>query len=80
MKRSRSGQCGCGRVELQELGEQDRGDVGHAHRHAGMAGVRLLHGIHGQGPDGVRHVARGSGLIGHLYALMPMGFWERRAP
>ena len=24
-------------VELHELGEQHRGDVGHAHRHAGMA-------------------------------------------
>ena len=28
------------RVELQELGEQDRRHVGHAHRHAGMAGGR----------------------------------------
>ena len=67
-----------GRIELQELGEQHRGDVGHAHRQAGMAGVGLFHGVHGQGPDGVRQVARGSGLFGHLSAYA-MGFWEWRA-
>ncbi len=54
------------RIELQELREQDRGDVGHAHRHAGMARVRLLHGVHGQSPDGVRQVAVGGGLLGHF--------------
>ena len=60
-------------IELQEFGEQDRGDVGHAHRHAGMTGVRLLHGVHGQGPDGVRHVAAGGGLFGH-FMQAPYGF------
>ena len=53
-------------IELQELGEQDSGDVGHAHRQAGMTGIRLLHGVHGQGPDGVRHVAAVGGLFVHL--------------
>ncbi len=51
-------------VELQEPGKQDGGHVGHAHRHAGMPRIRLLHGVHGQGPDGVRHIARGNGLFG----------------
>ena len=40
------------------------GDIGHAHGHAGMAALRLLHRIHGEHPDGVGHapqhrVARG---------------------
>jgi hypothetical protein len=30
-----------------------------------MPGFRLLHGIHGEGPDSVRHVAMCSGLCGH---------------
>ena len=65
-------------VELQELREQDGGDVGHAHGHAGMAGVRLLYGVHGEGPDGVCHVAVGGGLFGHNVCA-PYGFWGRRA-
>ena len=44
-----------GGIELQELGEQHGRDVGHAHRHAGMAGFRLLHRVHGERADGVRH-------------------------
>ena len=48
---------GMGRVELQEAREQHGGHVGHAHRHAGVAGIGLLHGVHGERPDGVGHVA-----------------------
>ena len=48
-------------VEFQEACEQHRGHVGHAHGHAGMAGIGLLHRIHGERPDGVRHV-----LVGRL--------------
>ena len=48
-------------IELQELGEQHRRNVGHAHRHAGMPGFGLLDGVHGQCPDGVGHV-----LVRHL--------------
>ena len=65
-------------VELHELGEQHRGDVGHAHRHAGMARVRLLHGVHGESPDGVRHVAAGGDLIGHFVGCR-YGFLKRGA-
>jgi hypothetical protein len=61
MKRSRSGQwprraSACRGIELHDLGEQHGGDVGAAHRQAGMAGIGLLDRVHGQGADGVRHV------------------------
>ena len=54
------------RIELDEAVEQHRRDVGHAHRHAGMARIRLLHGVHRQRADGVGHVAfrdGGSGAV-----------------
>ena len=44
-----------GGVEFQELREQHGGDVGRAHRQAGMAGIRLLDGIHRQRADRVGH-------------------------
>ena len=44
-----------GGVEFQELGEQDGGDVGGAHRQAGMAGLGLLDGVHGKATDRVGH-------------------------
>ena len=43
-------------VELQESREQHGGHVGHAHRHAGVAGIGFLYGVHGERPDGVGHV------------------------
>jgi len=39
-------------IKAQMLFEQDRGDIGHAHRHAGMAGIRRRDGIERQGADG----------------------------
>ena len=66
------------RIELQEFGEKDRGDVGHAHRQAGMAGVGLFDGIHGKGSDRVRHVAGSGGLFGH-FIHAPYGFFDWRA-
>ncbi len=51
-------------VELQEAGEEHCGDVGHAHRHAGMSGIGLLNGIGGQEADGIGHVAGGHGVQG----------------
>ena len=42
------------RIVAQEVVPQHLGDVGHAHRHAGVAGIGLLDGIHGQRTDGVR--------------------------
>ena len=38
-------------IEFQMLLEQDRGDIGHAHRHAGMAGIGGGDGIERQGAD-----------------------------
>ena len=38
-------------IEFQVLFEQHRGDIGHAHRHAGMAGIGRGHGIEGQRAD-----------------------------
>jgi hemerythrin-like domain-containing protein len=57
-KRSRSAQRGLRGVVLQVPAPQRDGDLGHAHRRAGVAGVGLLHGIHGQGADGVGHQLR----------------------
>ena len=44
-----------GRVVFQELREQDGCDIGCAHRQAGMAGLRLLHGVHGEATDRIGH-------------------------
>jgi hypothetical protein len=46
---------GIGGVEFQELGEQHGGDIGRAHRQAGMAGIGLLDGIHRQRADRIGH-------------------------
>ena len=69
-----------GGIVLEELGEQHGRDVGRAHRQAGMAGLRLLHRVHRERPDGVRHAvmlgaaersgfgfAHGGGRRGHRY-------------
>ena len=39
---------------------QHFGDLGHAHRHAGVAGVGLLHGVHRQRADRVGQIGGGS--------------------
>ena len=44
-----------GGIVLQELREQHRGDIGHAHRQAGVAGFGLLDGVHGEEANGVGH-------------------------
>jgi hypothetical protein len=41
------------RVVAQMFGPQGFGDFRHAHRGAGMAGIGLLHPIHGKRADGV---------------------------
>ena len=46
------------RIKPQELREQHRGDVGHAHRHAGMAGFRLLDRVHRERAQRVGHMAK----------------------
>ncbi len=47
-----------GGVEFQELREQHGGDVGRTHRQAGMAGFRLLDGIHRQPANRIGHTGR----------------------
>ncbi len=42
-----------GRIMSQVMIPQDLGNIGHAHRHPGMAGVGLLYSIHGQRTQGV---------------------------
>ena len=49
------GPVGHGRIEIEEAGEQHGGDVGHAHRHAGMAALRRLDRVHGQRAQRIRH-------------------------
>ena len=46
------------RIEFQELREQHGGGVGHAHRHAGMAGIGLFDGVHRERAQRVRHAAQ----------------------
>ena len=51
-------------IELQEPRPQHRGGIRHAHGHAGMARLRRLHRINGQGAQRVRHaplLGRGAG-------------------
>ncbi len=43
------------RIEPQIFGEENRCDVRHAHRHAGVTGIGLLDGIHGKESDRVGH-------------------------
>ena len=45
---------------------QHVGDVGHAHRHAGMAGLGLLDRVHGERADGIGE----GGLAGHGLASL----------
>ena len=42
-----------GRIMVQEIVVEHFGNVRHTHRHAGMTGIGLLDGIHGQHPNGV---------------------------
>lgn len=40
-------------VVFEEIVPEDFGDVGHAHGHAGVTRIRLLHGIHRKRSDGI---------------------------
>ncbi len=57
------GPAGLGRIELEKAREQHGRHIGHAHGHAGMAGLGLLHRVHGQRADGVRHVLVRHGAV-----------------
>ena len=40
-------------MEFEEPGKQHGGDIGHAHRQAGMAGIGLFHRVHREDTDGI---------------------------
>ena len=52
---------GIGRVELQKAREEHGRHVGHAHRHARMAGFRLFHRVHRQRANRVGHARVSNG-------------------
>ena len=58
---------GVGGVELQELREQHGSDIRRTHRQAGMAGFRLLDGVHRQRADRIGH----TGVIDERHAENP---------
>src|SRR5882757_1120680 len=45
-----------GRIEFEKAREQHGGDIGHAHRHARMAGPGLFDGVDRQKADRVGHI------------------------
>ncbi len=62
-----------GRIEFQELREQDGRDVGRAHRQAGMAGLRLLDRVHRERTDGVRHAVVLGAALRHGFGFAHCG-------
>ncbi len=72
------GPLGVRRIVLQVVAPQHFGDLGHAHRRTGVAGVGLLHGVHRQGADcaGDRVEDRRLDVAGRLHAV----FSGRRPP
>ncbi len=77
------------RVKAQVLCEQHRGDVGHAHRHAGMTRFGLFDRVHRQRAQGVGHMAqlrvagsgegRGSGGMYSWFGMIAAGPARTRA-
>ena len=63
-----------GGIEFEELREQHRRDVGHAHRHARMAGLGFLDRVHRQEADGVGHrrVRDGGSLNNRVHVREPL--------
>ncbi len=67
-------------VEFQVIAKQHRRHVGHAHRHAGMAGIGCLDGIHREGADCAgKTPVRGVGLaaVGDVHNGFPC-CWGRQ--
>jgi hypothetical protein len=69
-----------GGIEAQEPGEQHGGNVGGAHGQAGVAGIRLLDRIHGQGADRVCHALQlvGVAVLGRVHAADSLRRFYRR--
>ena len=61
-----------GRVVLEEIIPQHLGNVRHTHGHAGMAGIGLLNGVHGQGANRVGKLSsrRHQGSLVRLLGLV----------
>ena len=53
---------GFGRIETQRFAKEHGRHISHAHGHAGVTRLGSLHGIHGQRPDGIRHILMPYGL------------------
>ena len=58
---------GVGGVVSEVISPECHGHVGHAHRHAGVARIGLLNGIHGQGSDCIGHLG-GRGIHGLTFS------------
>ncbi len=82
------GPVGAAGVELHEPGEQDRGHVGHAHRHAGVTALGLFNTVHGKDANGICHLlGRGLGKcgldVGHGETFLrkrDIAGWQRFTP
>ena len=59
---------GVGRVVTQMTREKRHGDIGHAHGHAGVAGLGAFDRIHGKGADGGGH-RLGGDFVGHFLGV-----------
>ena len=57
-----------GRVVAQMAAPQHRGDLRHAHRHAGVAGLRVLHRIHRE------HAQRAVSVVRFAFMLRASSF------
>ena len=68
-----------GGIEFQELGEQHGGDIGGAHRQAGVAGFGGFDGIHREGADGVGHAVMMGASCHRLNSLEASSGSARRA-
>ena len=53
-----------GGVEFEEARKQHRCDIGHAHRHAGMARLGVFDGVDGQKADRIRHFSKRDDRLG----------------
>jgi hypothetical protein len=73
------GPVGLARVELQELAPQHGRHVGHAHRHALVTGLGLVHGVHGKDADRVGHLDGRNGHEGFRLYLCFAGLREGRS-
>ena len=56
-----------GRTVAQMIAPEHFGNIGHAHRHAGMAGLRRFHGVDREEADGVGEATAGVGSQGFAH-------------